>query len=267
MTRELFRKKNSYYFLNTYNNNNHEFLPYHNHDSGEIVLVDSGEGYQNIRDRKSKISRGDLIYLAPYRDYHNFEDYSIDFNILCLAIAPSFWEHIENRYLLNSDMNKDINIVKLTVQERQWLSSEMKSVYKKDISILDLDIFLLKVLKIFYLTQNRTIKEIPDWLNIACQEILKRENFIHGQSKFFELCGRSPGYTSRILKECTGLTTTKVVNNARLLYAAECIKNTTIPIIEICYDCGYESLSYFYKVFKSKYSMTPFQYKKSGKSL
>ncbi len=37
---------------------------------------------------------------------------------------------------------------------------------------------------------------------------------------------------------------------------------TDIPIIEICQDCGFESLSYFYHRFKEHYCTTPSEFRK-----
>jgi two-component system response regulator YesN len=46
-------------------------------------------------------------------------------------------------------------------------------------------------------------------------------------------------------------------------YARELLKTTTTKIAEISSMAGFESAEYFSSVFKSKYGMTPTQYRKS----
>ena len=40
-----------------------------------------------------------------------------------------------------------------------------------------------------------------------------------------------------------------------------------MPITQIIEEVGYENLTYFYKIFKAKYNMTPKDYRKVNKKI
>ena len=51
------------------------------------------------------------------------------------------------------------------------------------------------------------------------------------------------------------------INEYRLLKAAKLIKETEKSITEIYSECGFENASYFSRLFRDKYSLTPIQYR------
>jgi AraC-like DNA-binding protein len=52
------------------------------------------------------------------------------------------------------------------------------------------------------------------------------------------------------------------INEYRLMKAAKLLRETDKSIASIYTECGYESASYFAKIFKKIYSMTPLEYRK-----
>ena len=52
------------------------------------------------------------------------------------------------------------------------------------------------------------------------------------------------------------------LNNLRLKAAENLLKTTSKNIIEIAFDCGYQSVNYFNRRFYKKYNVTPSQYRK-----
>jgi two-component system response regulator YesN len=68
---------------------------------------------------------------------------------------------------------------------------------------------------------------------------------------------------TRLFKETTGKNFKEYVLDKRMEYARELLKTTTTKIAEISSMAGFESAEYFSSVFKSKYGMTPTQYRKS----
>ena len=59
-----------------------------------------------------------------------------------------------------------------------------------------------------------------------------------------------------------GCTPTEFINNARLDYAHKLLENPQTNIVDICYAVGFDSVSYFYRLFKSKFGNTPSRYRK-----
>lgn len=59
-------------------------------------------------------------------------------------------------------------------------------------------------------------------------------------------------------KDITGLSTKDYLNNLKMVKAKELLKYGNVT--EVAYDLGYQNISYFIKLFKNKYGVTPKQY-------
>ena len=59
------------------------------------------------------------------------------------------------------------------------------------------------------------------------------------------------------IRDSSGTSCLKYINNYRLEKAAELLKSTAYSITDISLECGFNNLSYFNKLFKRKYHLTP----------
>lgn len=71
----------------------------------------------------------------------------------------------------------------------------------------------------------------------------------------------SKNYFSVLFKENSGISFKQFLNDVKLSNAAKMLKQTEMSIVEICHDCGYDSLSTFYRKFKEKFSVSPQTYR------
>lgn len=69
---------------------------------------------------------------------------------------------------------------------------------------------------------------------------------------------------SLYFKKIVGVSPKDYLKNIRLLKAKELLKKHNVT--EVAYSVGYENISYFIKLFKNKYGVTPKQYKKEAVS-
>lgn len=69
-------------------------------------------------------------------------------------------------------------------------------------------------------------------------------------------------YFNRILKKNEGMTYSEYVKNIRLKKSIELLLNTERSIEDIAREVGYNNKGYFYKIFLSKYGITPATYRK-----
>lgn len=65
----------------------------------------------------------------------------------------------------------------------------------------------------------------------------------------------------RCFRRFTNKTPVEYTNEYRLTHAAIMLKESEQTITEICTACGFSNSSYFGKLFKTKYSITPLQYR------
>lgn len=72
-------------------------------------------------------------------------------------------------------------------------------------------------------------------------------------------------HLSRIIKKKTGKTFTELLQEKRLSRAAYLLKTTGRKIDEIAVSVGYENISYFHRIFKKQYEMSPRDYRIANK--
>ena len=111
-------------------------------------------------------------------------------------------------------------------------------------------------------TQKKEETDIPQWLNELAEEMESTENFVAGADRMVELCKKSREHLSRNVKKYFGKTLSEYVNDLRVNYAANLLLNTNTPVLDICFDCGFQNVSWFYDVFREKYGMSPNKFRK-----
>jgi AraC family transcriptional activator of pobA len=73
----------------------------------------------------------------------------------------------------------------------------------------------------------------------------------------------SPGYLSGLLKSLTGQNTQQHLHNKLIELAKEKLSTTSLSVSEIAYELGFEHLQSFSKLFKTKTSLSPLEFRHS----
>ena len=69
-------------------------------------------------------------------------------------------------------------------------------------------------------------------------------------------------YISRYFKEHFHITLSQYITHLRLEYAKQLLQDTDTPVTEIAMQSGYQNVSYFIRIFKKTYGVSPLKYKK-----
>lgn len=101
----------------------------------------------------------------------------------------------------------------------------------------------------------------PAWLRFVCERMVEVENLRQGVPRMLELSGVSAPHLSRSFRQHLQQTPTEFVNHLRLEQAAMRLAATQQSILDISWDCGFENLSYFYRLFKRAYGFSPKAYR------
>ncbi len=72
----------------------------------------------------------------------------------------------------------------------------------------------------------------------------------------------TPSTLHRRLKRATGRSLTELVNEIRISRACGLLVSGDAPIAEICFECGYQNLSYFNRRFRASRGMSPRAYRR-----
>lgn len=92
-----------------------------------------------------------------------------------------------------------------------------------------------------------------------------REHFSETLSveEIVEKCNISRSECFRCFKRFTNKSPVMYLNEYRLAQAAKKLLATSDPITQIALDCGFSTSSYFCKLFREKYKISPLQYRKT----
>ncbi len=143
-----------------------------------------------------------------------------------------------NNALLKSKMN---NL--LSIREKMRLRYSQEVILKpRDIAVTPTDEILLKriqsVLDTYLIESSFTTEDFAKELGYSRMQLHRK------------------------LKALTGLSATEFIRSQRLKLAAQLLKDSDSTISEICYQAGFNNLSYFAKCFKEAYGVSPSSYSK-----
>ncbi len=73
----------------------------------------------------------------------------------------------------------------------------------------------------------------------------------------------SPSRTSHVVRQVTGRTFPRLLSDVRLRHAAHLLSRTDLPVGDVAYRVGLADQSYFSRLFKRRYRMTPTAYRRA----
>lgn len=253
-------------------------LEVHDHlDFAELFLVERGEGIHIVNGRELPLVEGNLVLLRP-TDAHGFRTKAMEgFRYVNLAFPRSTLAFIGERYYEGDQRfwgGKEPlpAACVLDMPRRSRLLEGLHELSRAPRLRIRVEAFLLGLCAELYAPENQEegpvgISTLPPWLSRALKELERPENLHRGLSAFFELAGRSPEHVARECKRRLGRTPTEIVNERRLAKAVWLLDMSDEDALSIAYDCGFESPSYFYRLFRERYGESPRQYRLARKRL
>ena len=125
----------------------------------------------------------------------------------------------------------------------------------------------------------RSVARLLEWIHLLSQQSQKDDSGTKSMGRICEYiqknpekdlslntlaayAGLSPSYFHSAFKKCVGKTVREYVEDQRLKKAIGLLITTEKTLVEIAYDCGFSSQSYFNYVFKRKMNLSPREYVK-----
>lgn len=75
----------------------------------------------------------------------------------------------------------------------------------------------------------------------------------------------SSNYLNKVMRKSTGRSLTEFCVEKRLEQAAELLRYTELSVNDVIAQCGYQNKTYFYRVFRNKYGVSPMEFRKNRK--
>ncbi len=249
----------------------------HAHEFYEIFLTLIGKAEHIVNGVSFSVEPGQLIFVRDF-DCHDYRRLEGRFEFLNLAFSRETFESMcsylgegFNDIAQSLVSDKYPPQIRLTDNEKQKLHMKLAELNSPGIS--DRRILKMKARKLLadvfadYFTKlSERVDGVPFWLENAYEKMKLPKNFIVGKQRFYELCGRSREHSSRSLVKYYGTTPTEMTNELRLGYAANLLLSSNLSATDICYECGFCNLSWFYNAFEEKFEMSPIEYRKNAES-
>ena len=255
--------------------------PIHSHSEFEVNYVENAKGVRRIiGDSVEVIGDYDLTLVAGDKLEHVWEQYQCTSRNI-REITIQFSSELFFGNLLNK--NQFDSIRKMFENAKQGVSFPMEAIMKiypqLDTLASETNGFyaVIKFMTILYelsmsdnsrilssssfaniddSSDSRRISKVHDYINIHFKEPIRLEDLA-------SIAGMSSVSFSRFFKLRTGKTITDYLIEIRLGYASRLLVDTTNSISEICYECGFNNLSNFNRIFKKKKDCSPKEFREN----
>lgn len=239
----------------------------HCHDYYEIFLTLEGNITHIVNSKTQHLKEGSLVFIRPddthifkYDKKKNYRFINIAFN---LKTAVLLFDYIGNNAVRHLLTNAFSPVILLDKKEKDALFSKFENLNMIEYSDKNrlkyqMRILLMEIFTNYFLNDLKTGEDnIPTWLKNLCKIMNKKENFVLGSPRMIELSGKSREHLARCMKKYYNITTSAFINDIRLNYAANMLLSSNMPVIDLCFECGFENISWFYSLFKEKFGKTP----------
>lgn len=105
-------------------------------------------------------------------------------------------------------------------------------------------------------SDSRRVQKVQEYINEHYKEEV-RLNFLA------DMVGMTPVSFSRFFKLRTGKSLSDYIIDIRLGFAARLLVDSTMSIAEICYECGFNNLSNFNRIFRKKKECSPKEFREN----
>lgn len=232
----------------------------HWHDCFEIELMLRGSAVQVLNGQRYEMQPGDIYLLNP-TDFHSIEtDGAVVYNIM-------FSEEMLDEDVLQKILSIDKNIIfRLTPRElhtTEFMIAQMLYEFENTASYSDsviknlMECLFIMILRKCDLSENDSSIGENDAIRKSVLYLHSRFRENPTLEQVASVAGLNKNYFSGLFHETTGKTYKEYLNFLKLEHAKKLVLTSNIPVTEICFASGFNSLTNFLRVFKESYQISP----------
>lgn len=255
-------------------------FPAHTHNYIEVVYMCSGRTHHVINGNHVILNQGELLFLnqKAVQEIYPAKEKDIAVNFI---ILPEFFDYglrmmeTEKNDLrefivdcLREEKNgagylhfkvADVLSIQNLVENLIWTLLNKQS-NKRSINQATMGLLFLQLLN--HMDKLETGEsDAPQKLIISVLSYIE-ENYKDGELGILaEQMHYNMYWLSKEIKKQTGKNFTELLQNKRMNQAAYLLRNTSLTVLEISIAVGYDNASFFHKLFKKKYGVTPRRYR------
>ncbi|MBE6642700.1 MAG: helix-turn-helix domain-containing protein [Clostridia bacterium] len=256
-------------------------FPEHSHDYVEVIYMCRGSTTHIINGTKIVLKEGELLFLSPRAKQEILpageNDIAVNF-----IIMPAFFQNTVqmigteqtplHRFIIDvltgtnssssyihfevSDVLPIQNLVENLIYTLIYGTSNKRNINQSTMGLL--------ILNLINYT-DRVAGENDDKIVLSVLRYIEN-NYRDGS--LTELADRLHydfTWLSREIKQRTGRTYTELLQDKRLAQAKFLLRNTGMKISDVANETGYDNISYFHRLFRGEFGMSPKKYRDSCK--
>lgn len=254
-------------------------FPLHSHEEYELNFIENAKGAKRIiGDHIDSIDDFELV-LVGSNVPHGWFDHECKSKHIFEITIQFHKDLFDEKFLRRNQLNFIRTILERASRGILFSRETIIQIKPRLISLSQGSGFesileLMSILHTLSLSSNTKMLSSPSFVNenytYNSRRIEKAFEFIHkNYQKEISLdniakeVNMSSVAFSRFIKKRTGRNFTDIVNEIRLGYASRLLIDTTFAIAEISYQCGFNNLSYFNRVFRKAHNCTPKDFRKN----
>ena len=255
--------------------------PIHNHEVYELNFVEHAPGVRRIvGDSQEVIGEYDLVLITSPDLEHVWEQYECKSDHI-REVTVQFDFKIEDDNFFSRNPFESIR--KMMLEARKGLAFPMTAI----MNVYHMIDTLSKIEDGFYAVQQflsilYELSKVPGYRTLATssyakvaiaddsRRVLKVKQFINDNymdeirlAQLADIAGMSPSAFSRFFKMHTGRNLSDYIIDIRLGFAARMLVDTNMSISEISFNCGFNNLSNFNRIFKRKKGCSPSEFREN----
>ena len=254
--------------------------PVHRHEEYELNFVSNCNGARRIvGDSMEELSTYDLVLVGPDIE-HGWENHNhpeCDMREITIQFASDF---LEGTFLSKTQMSSLRTLFNnartgiafhlpaiMKIYDRLDVRTQAQPGFIRMLRLLEI-LYYLSISSDFHLLSSTSFSNVHTPSDsrriLKVQEAISRD---YAKPIYLgdmaSLAGMTPTAFSRFFKLRTGRTLSEYIIDVRIGHAARALVDTTKTIAEVCYECGFNNISNFNRIFKRKKGCTPKVFRES----
>jgi len=258
----------------------------HTHNYLELMCVVHGSCWQNVGGHLSQVQGGDIILLPP-GTYHSFTSFSDDCVVYNLSLQlddfeARFYNLLRQETVISQFLFKTLYtnqhsaylvfhsgdyLLRDNVLANIWEMQDISSDLTRPMLNVLAEALFLDLLRVcdgsieVHTEQTDSIgieQQIMAYIRLRFRTVSLKE--------LSEVFNYSERHISRIVHQSTGMTLGEYLQQFRLDHIAHLLASTDVSIAAAFDQAGVKNRSYFYKIFRNHFGLTPAQYRAAHSS-
>lgn len=261
-------------------------FPMHWHDEMEIIKIIKGKYIVNINLKEYVVEEGDIVILKSctlhsFKQYENekmasktimFDLSMLNSNVTDACSIKYFTPFLDNKVsypTILKPSDKGYKNIKNCIDKLFLCYEEKNEFFELQLKSYLFELFYILFKECFEIHDCSTkikddttndIKAILEYIKINYMNLISIKDLAN-------VVNFSEHYFMRFFKKYMGMTCVDYINEYRLNIATNLLETTDMSIMEIAVKVGVNNISYFNKIFKKKFNLTPKEYRKNLKNI